>query len=461
MATFWENLENYGNALCVSGETSLSYLELAHAADACFSDAKRAVAFIICRKNLATIIGYIGCLRHKIVPVLLPEDISENNLKNLIDLYQPKYIWASSLDVNFSITLEKSKSAYGYDLFILDTKPYDISDELGLLLTTSGSTGSPKLVRLSYKNLDANANSIVRALSINADHIPVSLLPFHYSFGLSVLNSHLKVGAKIIVTNHSLLQREFWQCAKEHSITSLYAVPYHLEILQKLNFKRINLRSLSLLAQAGGRLSEVLREYYYQLSSDLNFNFFIMYGQTEASARISCLPPNQFPHKKNSVGKAIPGGKLVIHNPDTDGVGEIIYEGDNVSLGYATSYLDLAHDNLNKGVLNTNDLGYLDKDGYLYISGRKNRFIKVFGNRINLDHLEQLVKQVDHQAAVIGRDDLIKILTLNDNMQEIQACIINNTNLNKQAFKIEKIDSLSVKLSGKVDYADMNNRYLD
>lgn len=460
MNYFWENLASHNKTLCAVGEDSLTYSGLVAAADHYFSLCNRSISIIVCRRNIPTLLGYIGCLRHRVVPLLLPDGLSKDHLNKYILRYQPKYLWAREDDIEAHWPCSVIASAFGYKLFLLRSVEYDIADDLGLLLSTSGSTADPKLVRLSYKNIQSNANAITKSLNITGDHRPISLLPFYYSFGLSVVNTHLNNGATIIFTEHSMTQREFWEHARRYQLTSFYGVPFHFEILKKLNLKRLKISTLSLIAQAGGKLSQDLKDSFFQLSQELNFKFYAMYGQTEATARMTYLPPDMYCKKYASVGKVIPGGEIVIYSQGINGIGEIVYYGDNVSLGYALHYSDFSLPDQNRGKLKTGDLGYLDGDGFLHITGRKQRVVKIFGNRVNLDHVETLVKDIAIESVVIGEDDVIKVLTVSDQLMKIRDYILSETTINSRALHVQAIDEISRMPSGKIDYAYLIKRYL-
>ena len=253
----------------------------------------------------------------------------------------------------------------------------ELNSELAILLSSSGSTGSPKLIRISYKNLLSNTISISSYLNLNSDEIAITNLPMNYSYGLSIINSHLYVGAKIVVTEKSLFQRDFWELVKLNNVTSLSGVPYTYEILKKLRFFKMDLPSIKYITQAGGKLSNsIIEEFAYQCKNK-NIDFFIMYGQTEGTARLSYLNPNKIIEKLGSIGKAIPGGKFrlvsnsnkIIESPNIEG--ELVYVGENVMLGYANEKSHLSKGAELNNILYTGDLAYKDKEGYFFITGRK------------------------------------------------------------------------------------------
>jgi acyl-CoA synthetase (AMP-forming)/AMP-acid ligase II len=333
-----------------------------------------------------------------------------------------------------------------------DGKPTTLFTDLALLLTTSGSTGSPKLVRLSYANLLSNALSIAEYLSINENERPITTLPMHYSFGLSVINSHLLKGATLLLTDKSLMEKDFWSLLKKEQATSLSGVPYTYEMLKRLRFFRMDLPSLRTLTQAGGKLNIELTKEFAEYAQNADKRFFVMYGQTEATARMSYLPYEQSLSKSGSIGIAIPGGAFTLLEES----GELIYQGQNVSLGYAESAEDLAKGDENKGILYTGDLAKRDNDGYYYIIGRKKRFIKLFGNRINLDETESVLKTRYVDCACVGTDDKMIVYTTEQGKEaEIKQFISAQLHLNPNAFEVRPIDAIPKNSSGKTIYSEL------
>ena len=446
----------------------LSYEELAAAAKT-FADAlpQKGLLFCLCENRIGSFVGYVACMEHHIPIVLLDGSKDISILENLKDIYQPEYIWITS-DKKEAIG---GVTVYSYASFSLQKMQYDvegekpeINPELALCLTTSGSTGSPKFVRLSAKNVLANAESIAEYLNIDENEKPITTLPSYYSYGVSVINSHLIKGATILLTEGTVAQREFWNFLKEQQATSIAGVPYTYEMLKMLRFMRMDLPYLKTMTQAGGKLNKDIAKQYIEFAQEKGKRFFVMYGQTEATARMSYLPLEHALDKYASIGVAIPGGKFslmdvnghVIEDADVDG--ELIYEGPNVSLGYAECRADLAKGDENHGVLHTGDVARRDADGYYYITGRMKRFVKVWGNRCNLDATEQLVKAITTSCACVGVDDKITIFVTQEGLEEsIIKLLVEKTGFNNRAFEVRVIDAIPVKSSGKIDYQVMQN----
>jgi acyl-CoA synthetase (AMP-forming)/AMP-acid ligase II len=424
---------------------------------------KRSLVFCLCDNNVESLSGYFSFIKNDIVPLMLDSTVDSNLLQGLIEKYHPEYIWSPTDKINQFYNSNVIFSFENYSLIrIKGNASPRLNDDLALLLTTSGSTGSPKLVRISYDNLEANANSIAEYLSIDKNERPITALPMSYTFGLSIINSHLIKGAAILLTSKSLMEKEFWTFLKEEKATSLSGVPYTFEMLKKLRFFNMNLEHLKTMTQAGGKMNDELNHKFSEFCNKSGINFFVMYGQTEATARMSYLPAKYSLSKLGSMGIAIPGGRfyLVDDNGETivenEAVGELVYEGKNVSMGYAISREDLIRGDENNRVLITGDLAKRDAEGFYYIVGRKKRFIKLFGNRINLDETERLIKNITANVACTGLDDKMVIyITDEELISKVKSFIVEKTKINQKAFKVALIDLIPINSSGKTIYSEL------
>ena len=424
---------------------------------------KRCLIFNLCRNSLGSLVGYYSFLKNKIVPLMLEAKMDVELLKKLISTYNPEYLWLPSEDLANFPRSEVVYSIFDYSLIKLkNNNKYPLHKDLALLLETSGSTGSPKLVKLSYENIKSNALSILEYLSIDQNERPITTLPMSYSFGLSIINSHFYSGATILLTNRTLFEKEFWTFLKAQKATSLSGVPYTFEMLKKLRFTRMNLPSISTLTQAGGKMNYELNKEFVEFCLSTNKRLFVMYGQTEATARMSYLPPDQSLSKLGSMGIAIPGGEFSLINDsgqaikDNNIAGELVYKGQNVSMGYAESEKDLAKGDENNGKLITGDLAKRDEDGFYYIVGRKKRFLKIFGNRINLDETERLLKSIVTDCACSGKDDQMSIfITDKTRLDEVQSFISSKTGIHPSAFSVRFIDEIPKNSSGKTIYSKL------
>lgn len=453
-------------AVITDRNKSLTYGQLAEEVERFASSfPRKGLVFTLCENLLGSFVGYVACMNKKIPQVLLDGSKDLELVMRLIDVYQPEYLWMPTSrlsEINDNVNGKIVYEYATYSLFATGFPLKEINPELLLCLTTSGSTGSPKFVRLSEKNLQSNAESIAEYLHINGNERPVTSLPMYYSYGMSVINSHLIKGATILLTDKAVMQREFWDFIKEQKATSIAGVPYTYEMLKRLRFFRMNLPELKTMIQAGGKLNADYVREYVAFAKQNNKEFIVMYGQTEAAPRMSYLPFDKAIEKNASIGIAIPGGELSVVDADGNVIiqpeveGELLYKGENVCLGYAECREDLMMGDENHGVLHTGDIAKFDADGFFYITGRMKRFVKVWGNRTNLDATEQLVKAITPNCACAGVDDLITVFVTKDGLEEqIKNLLVEKTGFNPRAFQIKMIEAIPVKSSGKIDYPEL------
>ena len=463
----FENFENlYANNPAIISEDNeiITYRNLKEISDSLINKLpKRSLVVSLNKNSLGSLCGYFSFMKNRIVPIMLDSKIDIELLQKLIDNYKPQYLWLPSEDIS-KFSYEKIVySIYDYSLLKFnDQDKLDLNEELALLLTTSGSTGSPKLVKISYDNIKSNALSIIEYLSIDSKERSITTLPMSYSFGLSIINSHFYSGATILLTNRTMFEKEFWEFLKLKKPTSLSGVPYIYEMLKKLRFTKMDLPFLTTLTQAGGKMNLDLNKEFAEFCHNNNKRLFIMYGQTEATARMSFLNPEKSLTKLGSIGLAIPGGKFTLidrEEQEIEGnniVGELVYEGKNVSLGYAQCAEDLSKSDKNKGKLLTGDIAKRDQEGYYYVVGRKKRFVKLFGNRINLDETELLLKNIISECACVGNDDQVYIYIIDESRtKEVHNFISKKMSIHPSAFSIRIIESIPKNSSGKTLYSNL------
>lgn len=288
--------------------------------------------------------------------------------------------------------------------------------DLAVLMSTSGSTGSPKLVRLSRGNVLANARSIAGYLGIHRTDRALTSLPLHYCYGLSVLNSHLVAGAAVVLTDLSVADECFWDLARRHRATTFAGVPYTFDLLDATGFADRDLPHLRYVTQAGGRLAPETMVRYAELGQRHGWDLYVMYGQTEATARMAYLPPTLALTRPEAIGIAIPGGTLHLdlEGAHRDGlpadVGELVYTGPNVMMGYAHEPADLAR-GPELAELRTGDLARRAPDGLWEVVGRLNRTAKVFGLRLDLDRVERRLAEAGTPARVVAVGDGLHLFT--------------------------------------------------
>jgi long-chain acyl-CoA synthetase len=460
---FWR-LEQHpprATALSDANTRSLGYAALAQAADDAaerLPGREREVGFILFENDPAAVAVYLGALRsRKAVPLLLPAKLHPALLEVLIETYMPAWI-AARRETPLPAPFRPHVDLGDYTLWartIDNPKPAPHPD-CALLLSTSGSTGSPKLVRLSYAGLAHNASSIAQYLELTPDDRAVTTLPLAYSFGMSVLNSHLAAGGSLTLTDHGPLTRDFWDIAAAAGITSLSGVPSTFQMLRRIEVETRGLSRLRALCQAGGRLSEELTRHFAGLARSQRWSFFVMYGQTEASPRISYVPPARLSEKLGSIGVPIPGGSLEV---DAE-TGELVYRGPNVMMGYAVSRDDLAKPDECGGELRTGDLGYKDHEGFFYLTGRLKRFVKLSGNRVNLDELEAaLARAFGAAIACAGADDRLSVVMQAEGAPadaDINRLLRYLFNIYTGSVQIRRVPKLPLLDNGKIDYGALN-----
>jgi long-chain acyl-CoA synthetase len=422
------------------------------------------LVLLFSNNNLSSVGVYLLSEKYHVPIIVINDEVSLASKLELISTYRPSLIAST---VNFHLghatVTEHVFDKLFENLFIYQTKDcVSVHKDLMLLLSTSGSTGSPKLVKLSRENVYSNSEAILSYLPIVEEDKCLLNLPISYSYGISILNTHLLKNASIYLTNESFLSKKLWVMLSTLNVNSLAGVPEMIKMLKfiKLENRSEVLNNLKYVTQAGGKLDIGLRNYFNEFFANNFIEFYIMYGQTEATARMSFLSPDCFRLKTASVGRPIPGGSFEIlgnqKNKEGYTEGEIIYNGRNVMLGYASNYSELSVGDELNGVLHTGDLGYLDEDGYLFITGRKKRIVKVSGNRISLDHLESRLSSRSIQNAIINIDDKIKIF-IKDKADEIKVTEeLNSLGIGKNNFSLVVVRKFPLNSNGKVNYVELS-----
>ncbi len=420
---------------------------------------KRTLIFILSENKSGALAGYVASLSNEIVPLVLSSDTDIELLQKLLEVYQPEFIWMPTNIID-DFSFEPVFSKFDFTLLKTGFPTFPLFSDLSLLLPTSGSTGSPKLVRHSYANVNENAKNVAHLFEISTDDNAITVLPMHYTMGLSVVSSHLYAGATVLLMKGNLTDRNFWNFIKENKGTSFTGVPYSFEILSKLRFFRMDLPDLKIITQGGGKLNTDLFKAYAEFAESSGKKFIATYGQTEGTARMAYLPAELALLKIGSIGKAIPNGDLSIIDVDGNTIseinvaGEMVYKGPNVTLGYALSGNDLLKGDENNGILRTGDIAKFDTDKCFYIVGRMSRFLKLYGFRISLDELELMIKaKFSLDCVCIGDDDKMNIFVTNDSeIQEISKFVVEKTGLFHKAFEVQFILEIPRNEYGKVIY---------
>lgn len=489
----FQEIYSYGNqCAAITDEQSITYNDLAKTSEMIRSIMPgRNLIFHIGANSLGALAGYTAFMNNNQVPLILSDDIAEDTLNELIEVYRPRYLFLPIAGLEKFPGCQAVVQVYDYvliDSVYTDDRPA-LHPDLALLLTTSGSTGSSKYVRLSYRNIRSNAEAIVNCLSLTAAERPVTILPMCYTYGLSVINSHLLVGATLLVTKKKIIQPEFWDFLIQNAATSISGTAYTYQVFKRIGLMKMDLPSLKSLTQSGGKLSEELHLQLAQYADETGRKFYAMYGQTEATARITCLPYDKAGEKCGSIGLPVSGVKLRLvgnverkalstidfecgtaadgNNYENEVVGagiegEIVCCGSGISMGYADTAADLEKGDERKGILYTGDIGRRDKDGFYYIVGRKSRIIKMYGNRVNLDEVETMVKNKfpEMECGCCGVDDRL-VVYVNEKEPELQEriklFISQKTKINIMGITIRFIVRLPVDGAGKTMYKKLEN----
>ncbi|MBQ4249752.1 MAG: AMP-binding protein [Clostridia bacterium] len=460
---FYEITPSDREAFISDGGARLTYRDLAeYIEDFKALHTGRTLAFSLCENSPESAIGYLGFLNSGTVPLLMDKKTDGALVKRLLGIYAPEYIYAPSDMAGDFPGYEKIYGLMSYALLRAKAPvPIAIHEELALLLTTSGSTGSPKLVRQSRKNIESNARAIASYLELTPDERAVTTLPMNYTYGLSIINSHLYAGGTVLFTKKPVIMKPFWDFMKRERATSFGGVPSTYELLKKIKFFKLDLPDLRYMTQAGGKLLPSLHLEYAKWARERGKRFIVMYGQTEATARMGYLPAEYSVEKAGSMGRAIPGGRFSLIDTDgseidvPDKVGELLYEGDNVTMGYAETPDDLNRGDERGGRLLTGDMAKRDEDGFYYIVGRKKRFLKISGSRVNLDEIDRLIKSQFEgiDCASSGVDDKMKVyITDETKTEEVRRWLSDKTHLRESAFSVLYIEEIPKNEAGKTLY---------
>lgn len=442
MRIFADNLEFFGDApALVSGADGVvTYAELALRVDRAVEEinatGNQHLAIGTTRLSVPYIVAYLAALKAR-CPVIAAGAAASDIAKR----FQPSLRFNAD---RWQVT---------------GTAAPDRHPDLALLLSTSGSMGSPKLVRLSTANLQANAESIAQFLDLRSSDRGLLSLPLHYSYGLSVLHAHLSVGASLYVTAQPIVSPGFLDAVEAAGCTNVAGVPHSYELFEEIGLRRRTIPSLRFMTVAGGALApDLVRDYarFMQVRGD---RFFVMYGQTEATARMAYLPPESAETHPDHIGIAIPGGQLELVDEagtpiDTVGkVGELVYSGPNVMMGYAETRADLAC-GATLDQLKTGDLAMRTPEGFFRIAGRLSRFSKVAGLRIGHDEVERRMRDLGHTAAVTGDDGQILVaLEGSASLADLRDEIARGASIPVNCVRLARCDALPRTVTGKIDYA--------
>ena len=428
----------------------------------------RQIVILLCNNTYECLLIYLACLKNGSIPLLLSENLCEAHVKEYIIRYLPKYVFSPK---KININKTRNVSFMGnYYIYEHENDNFVKNKFLSLLLTTSGSTGNPKVVKVSKKNLLSNTSSICKYLNLTENERHITTLPMNYTYGLSCINTFLYSGGSIILNSDAITTKSFWMNIEKNKPTFLSGVPFTYEIISKYFLEKLKDSSIRVFTQAGGKLRNQFLEKFIKFSEENNKEFIVMYGQTEATARMSYLPFSKLKEKIGSIGIAIPGGKFKLRNTYVENneknkiIGELVYIGENVTEGYAHSFEDLNELEEKPNCLNTGDIAWIDKDNYVFLVGRINKFAKISGIRVSLIDIEDFLNNQGFNCAVCSDDIFLRIFIETEKENKIDTIklkkeISNKMNISSNSLKIKGITKLPRLDSGKVNYQKLELEY--
>ena len=408
-----------GTAVVDEGR-EVSYRELAAlSADAVKGLKPQTVKVVVNGQDLATVATFVGCVNSGVVPLMVPATMDPALLARLRSMYEGK----------------------------------PTSPDLALLLTTSGSTGSPKLVRISRANLRADNEMSARLFALDSATRMTMILPICYAWGLSVACAVLKAGGALVMTRRTVMDAELADVMLAAGATHLAGVPYMYEVLDRFRFFERKFPALRGLLVSGGALAPALRRKFAEEAKARGISFSEGYGQTETTGVMSTIRTDLLPERIGSIGRAGEGGRFRIDD------GELVYEGPIVAMGYAVCAEDLLGGDEWKGVRRTGDLASIDAEGYVTLSGRASRFLKIFGNRVSLDEVENLVKDGFPGAgcAATGADGDLRVFVVSAEPEEVERFLVAKLHFNATVMKVRAVDAIPLNANGKTDYPKLRS----
>lgn len=416
--------------------------------------------FMLTENNVGGIAWTISGILSGNVPLLLNAHQDDGLVDNLIEIYKPPFIVLPASCSEKYPDCESVATLFGYTLLATGYPHVKMNNLLSHLLPTSGSTGSPKLVRHKYENIEAAALNISTFFGIKESDRPLMVLPLYYTMGLSMVFSHFKKGACVLITGESMMSPKFWSFMKEQRASSFTGVPFSFKILDQMRIYRRDYPDLKLLTQGGGKMERDLNLKFATWCQETGREWIATYGQSEGTARMAYLPPKWAVEKAGSIGVAVPNGHLWLVDQDGNEIiepfvnGEMCYAGKNVTMGYASCQEDLLKGDERNGSMRTGDMAYFDKDGCFYIVGRLGRFLKLYGKRVGLDESEQIVRDaLSIECACTGDDEkMLVFTTAKDRDRDILSVLVDKTGMPATAFEIRVIEEMPKNEAGKILY---------
>lgn len=444
-------IAGHGDAPAVRGDDGIvaSYADigtLSAQIDAALG--KRSLVFVRTANTAPSVAAWLALLASRHAVLAIEHDLPAERLEALVARYRPDAI----IDPQAGNDITPGPGGT------------NLHPDLAVLLSTSGSTGSPKLARFTAAALLANAQAIAKYLELNAAERPFLALPTSYSYGMSVINSHALVGACIEVTAHGVMQAEFWDGLTVRGATSLSGVPFHYDAIRRLGLDRLATPTLTTLTQAGGRLAAPVAARYAEWAAANGRRFITMYGQTEAGPRLTWLPPEQLASHAGAIGLPIPGVTIDLIGADGERIdgpgvaGEMRCTSPGVMMGYALDADDLSRGDELGGVLMTGDLASRDEAGILSITGRASRMIKLFGTRVNLDDIDAHLASMDVTGVAFGQDDALRVLIEGGEADTVRGALVAAFSFPPRGLTVKQ-GTLPRATSGKILYGALGQAW--
>ena len=474
MGKLWD-FERFADSPALIAETGVtvsyrSLKQLSSALEAAVGQADernaedRQLIMFVCRNSMGALSGYAALMNSGYPMLPVSAELPSASRRELMKLYRPGLLLLpEELRGEYPSLREVSVIR---DYVLLKTNYMErspVHPALGLLITTSGSTGSAKFVRQSWENLRFNAETLAEILQLRASDKTITALPLQYTYGLSILHANLLRGAAMVVTGSSVMDPEFWDLFEAEDVTCFHGVPNTYDMLYHLALFEDDFPSLRTMSQAGGKLSTELQAYYARYAEETGKRFVIMYGQSEATAAISWLPPEDALRKPGSVGRVVPGGSVRLIDEEGNAVegvhvrGELVYQGPNVTMGYARCGEDLCREDEFNGVLRTGDIAEFDEDGYLSVTGRLKRFIKLAGHRTSLDEIDSLVMdELNILSASVGTDDHLTVFVTNEvDNAPVRDYLSKKLSAARAGLQVRTIPAFPKNEGGKILFAEL------
>ncbi|KAF0238251.1 MAG: acyl-CoA synthetase (AMP-forming)/AMP-acid ligase [Prolixibacteraceae bacterium] len=402
----FENSFNLAKDFVLGNKETISYTNLYDKASQMASYLSSSLGsnrniILVSNNNNFFLIGYLGVMMSGNVCVPIDPSIEQKNFDYILqECDAPLVLIERRLLDRINTGSLKTISDGNYTHLIKNQPHFNQNDSFNSelpaqIIFTSGSTGVPKGVVLSHRNIIANTSSILQYLHLSENDIMEVVLPFYYCYGLSLLHTHLRAGGSLVLNNNFIFISSVFNDINKYKCTGFAGVPSHFQILLRKSegFKNTHFPSLRYVTQAGGKLHNSFIEEFINTFPEISF--YVMYGQTEATARLSYLEPNLLRSKLGSIGKGIPNVELKVVNQLNENVlagetGEIIARGENIMLRYYKNG-DETNKTIKNGWLYTGDMGTVDNDGYIYLTARNKEFIKIAGKRVSPKEIEEVI----------------------------------------------------------------------